>query len=260
MRYLLLIPFFIAATCVGQVIPNADFENWIPGPWLSEPEGWTTPNSELDPVVIQDMDAFQGDYAMRVNAIPDGIGASGWAACTLSTQAIPAGLNFYVKSLCDFGGVSVSIAFFNNDLEVYTESWNSGNTIEEWTFVSIPLDQIEPVMTHAVIRVEAVVGDLVPGEAWISVDSMGFSQSLISEKEEKLRFSMFPNPAIDQVQLNNLPEKAQFRIMDCTGKILKEGIVRNNGATIYLDQFKRGMYLVEVISGEKRATRSLVVQ
>lgn len=241
-------------------IPNAGFETWILDDFYLEPEGWSTSNTEIESAVTQDLDSYEGVYAMKVTAIPNGLSASGFAQAYVPIDYIPASLNFYAKTEVEFGAVSVAISFYNQDFLFETFEWTISEDLENWTFVSLEMPQYEPVLTHAFITVTAYYGDLVPGTAWISVDAMGISQTLNSEEKGKIRFSMFPNPATDQVQLDNLPEKAHYRIMDCLGKTMVQKAIRNTNEIIYLDQFNPGIYLVEVINGEKRATRRLVVQ
>ncbi len=260
MKKALFIFILLSASTYAQVIPNPGFESWFVEIWQPVPEGWATPNGQLIPVVVQDLEAYEGNFAMRVNAVNDGIGAYGWAACTLDTDNIPPSLDFYVKALAEFGGVSVSISFYNNEIEVYTEFWSSGESIDEWTFVSMPLDQIEPVMTHAIIRVEASVGDLVPGQAWISVDAMSFGSVQNISSQTTTRFEMMPNPAVSSFTLKNLPLGGRIRLINSVGQITMEENTVSDQAVINVEDLNPGIYFVEVVSVDGSSqTRKLIL-
>jgi hypothetical protein len=261
MRFLLLFSIFLSSSLLAQ-IPNPGFESWIVGNWQLEPEGWTTPNGQLIPVVYQDTDSYEGDFAMRVDAVNDGLGAFGWAECTFPNTFIPASLDFYVKTETEFGGLSVTISFFNEENMFYSESWNSSQTISEWTLVSLPLSQIEPVMTHAVIRVEAQVGDLIPGSASISVDAMGFEGPLsdgIVIMDHDL--SLFPNPASDYITLDGIAPNATVRIVNIAGQTVFESYSVASQMRLDVQNFASGLYILNVqTANEAGESRKLVIK
>jgi len=246
MRFLLILSVFLTGSLFAQ-IPNSDFESWVPAPWYQNPEGWTTPNDEVNFVVSQDNDAFEGDYAMRVDAIPVPLGALGWAECTVPIDYIPSSLDFYVKAGTEFGGVSVTISFYNNEFLFNSFDWNSGTPIEEWTFISIPLDQYEPVLTHAVIRVEAQVGDLVPGTAWISVDAMGF-ESTLSDEEVTVEgdIQIYPNPCSDYIILDGISANSTVRILNVAGQTVFESNPTISQMRLDIQNFPKGLYILNV--------------
>jgi hypothetical protein len=259
MRNLLVFCILFTFGAHAQTVPNGNFESWFVGNWQLVPEAWATQNDGLTPMTTQDLDAYEGDYAMRVTALPNGIGFSGFANCTIPTAAIPPSLDFYVKALCEFGGVSVSISFYNNDMEVYSEFWSSGTSIDDWTYVSLQLSQIEPVMTHAVIRAEAFVGDLVPGQAWISVDAMGFGGTLSNDNADQISFELFPNPTKDTFHISGEVNGYQFSLFDLTGKAVKRSILNSTINSIDISELPPGLYLVELRSeGKWRGSQKLV--
>lgn len=199
---------------------------------------------------------------MRVDAIDNGLGAYGSAECTFPNTSIPASLDFYVKSQSEFGGVSVTISFFNGENMFYSEFWSSGQTIEEWTLVSIPLNQIEPVMTHAVIRVEAQVGDLVPGTAWISVDAMGFEEPLSNDDmivDQDLE--LYPNPASDFIILDGITPNSTVRIINIAGQTVYESNSATTQTRLDVKPFSQGIYILNIQNeNQVIASRKLVIE
>jgi len=261
MRILLLISVFLSSSLIAQ-IPNPGFETWIIGNWLPVPEGWATPTDQLESVVTQDTDAYDGDFAMRVDAVNNGLGAYGWAECTVPIDYIPASLDFYAKAGTEFGGVSVTISFYNNEFLFNSFEWNSSTSIDEWTLVSIPLVQNEPVLTHAIIRIEAFVGDLVPGVAWISVDAMGFDGPLSNNDQivdDQIR--LFPNPANDYITLSGLRGGSNVRIINLAGKTVFESNATKPQMIADVKNLPKGLYILYIqYSDEFSASRKLVIR
>jgi len=259
MRHLLLLTFLLSGAMLSAQIPNSNFENWSAGPWSLEPDGWVTQNNQLQTFVVQDQNAYQGEYAMRVIALPIGVGDFGSASTSLPIDYIPASLNFYVKSQVEFGLVSVSISFYNEEFLFNAFNWNSSVSMSEWTFVSIPMEQNEPVLTHAVISVEALVGDLVPGVAEISVDAMGFGGVMSTNDQNAPDFNVYPNPAGDQLSISGLSGQNELRLFDALGQEVMIERVVGSTAQLDLNDLSAGLYLVEARTPSGEATTKRVV-
>jgi hypothetical protein len=198
---------------------------------------------------------------MRVDAVGVPLGAYGFAECTFPIDYIPSSIDFYAKAGTEFGGVSVTISFFNNEFLFNSFDWNSGTSIEEWTLVSIPMQQDEPVLTHAVIRIEAIVGDLVPGNAWISVDAMGFEGPLSDDDmivDQDLE--LYPNPASDYIILDGIAPNSTVRIMNIAGQLVFEANSTASQIRLDVQRFAKGLYMLNVQSPDKVGTsRKLVI-
>jgi hypothetical protein len=238
---LLAAPYFAEA----QMIPNGNFESWFFVGSSEHPEFWVTDNTEFQTTVSKDYDSYEGEIAMRVTAQPIGVGEYGEASTLFEIAAIPSALNFYAKTELEFGGVSVEITFLNNDNEVYTESWFNTENMPDYTLISIPLEQIEPVLTHVRITTSAQVGDLIAGTAWISVDKMEFGEPLKMENRKKEHFQIYPNPAKESLTIttqNNLIGK--YKILDNTGKTVLEGIIPHSETQIDIRQLSPGIYTI----------------
>lgn len=261
MRFLLLLLVFLSGKLFAQ-IPNPGFESWVAGNWQLEPEGWTTSNGQVLPAVTQDNDSYEGIFAMRVDAVNDGLGAYGWAECTIPIDYIPSSLDFYVKAGTEFGSVNVSISFWNNEFLFNSFEWNSGSSIDEWTYISIPMEQNEPVLTHAVIQVDAIVGDLVAGTAWISVDAMGFDGTLSDEQVVVNKdIQIYPNPAADRVNIQNFKEVIDYvSIYDNSGKLVEQKRANKSYNQIDVSQLPVGTYLmVATLENGKSISKKLLI-
>jgi hypothetical protein len=65
---LLCIFAFETAIFCQDTIPNSGLEHWKFMGWFENPDGWTTNNNQLMDFVVKDIDAFSGNYAMKVKS------------------------------------------------------------------------------------------------------------------------------------------------------------------------------------------------
>lgn len=231
---------------VAQSVPNGDFESWHSGEWSEEPEDWTTDNTENNTTVSKDLDAHEGDFAMRVTAQPIGVGAYGEASTVMEIDAIPPALNFYAKTFGENGGSWVNITFHNNETEMYSETWYGYDDMPEYTLVSVPLNQIEPVLTHARITVSSEVGDFAPGSAWISVDAMEFGEPLGVKQDGRIPLRLYPNPARDVLRVES-PGGAplgRLSVFDALGRKVHEVHINRESANIDIARLPKGVYVI----------------
>lgn len=224
---------------------NGNFENWISFHGALLLQGWEIYAYNDNTSVTQDMDAYEGMYAARIEAIPIELGAYGNASTIFSIDEIPASLEFYVKTASEFGGVSVEIIFYNGEETVDTFSWSSAEEeIEDWTFVSIPIEQDLPEVNTARVNINAQVGDFAPGSAVISVDQMtlGTTTSLY-EKDLKV-LHLFPNPAVDVVRLERATDIERLEIIDMNGRIVENYMGSNFQNEISVRHLQPACYAV----------------
>lgn len=253
MKFLITLCSLFGAISLYSQIPNSGFEDWSFNGWNYEPDAWTTGNSELQEPVTQDLDPFQGNYAMRVTAVPYPLGKIGEATVSFPNDAIPPSLDFWVKSSVESGYAEVRIEFWNEDMLVYFEQWLNTDQIDEWTFVSIPLDQIEPVLTDAKIYATAIVADLVDGHAEISIDAMGFGQTQSLKEKSPYEFSIYPNPAEEQFTFDDQEGKVEYiNIYSLQGKFIQTIQVNNvSQNTVDISSLSRGTYYLVLKNGDK---------
>ena len=258
-KYLLILVFLMPLFAFAQSIPNGNFESWIVFIWYENPEFWTTDNTEIQYTVTKDSDSWEGDFAMRVTAQPSVIGEYGEASTLFEISSVPAALNFYAKSENEFGSVGVEITFLNQENEIYTEYWYSSENMEEYTQISIPLEQIEPIITHARIRVTAQVGDLVPGSAWISVDDMAFGEPLNVKQEAKTYFKIFPNPTNEMLTVQS-PDGilGNLIITDMQGKTVYTDFINDIQTSINIKDLAPGSYILNTEKNTVQPSKFMV--
>ncbi len=256
MKKLILLFSFLPLFAAAQTIPNGDFESWEFYGWGYNPENWETGNTQLMDPVIRDSDSYEGDYAMQVHAIPNGLGLYAEATTDFEITVIPEALNFYTKYYCENGGVAVEIFFYNDSILMSSSSWYGSDTLDSYGLVSIQLEPIDPIINHAVVKVSASVGDFAPGNARILVDQMDFGFYLSVNDERRTFFSVYPNPADNQLNIKGEKTIGTLRIFDVSGRLVFSNIISSNEAQIDISMLKSGFYTLFSESG----TQKLVVK
>jgi hypothetical protein len=239
---------FLGFDSEAQLIPNGDFESWgIYNSWTEEPTGWNTPNSQLIETTVKDLDAYEGEFAMRVNPYNMGVGEYGWGNIDFPISYIPSSLDFYAKwDKTSTAAVGVDITFYNEDTPIYTTSWYAQENVSEWTLIQIPLDQIEPIMDHVTVNVYVSIGDFAPGEGWISVDQMSFGGvNGIHELTLNNDLLLFPNPVSDVLYIKDVSSSSSYDIYDQLGKKVANGVY---GSGIDVKSLDSGSYTLSLIT------------
>jgi hypothetical protein len=82
----------------------------------------------------------------------------------------------------------------------------------------------------------------------------------IEEMQFSSQVSVYPNPSRGQVSvfISETNEIAQVKVYDLAGQLMKEKILSEG--SIDLSSLNSGVYMMEIISGEKRAMKRLVIE
>lgn len=238
-------------------IPSSNFEVWVSSPQSGLlPQGWVSDNTAEVQTVIQDLDAYEGNYSMMVLALPTGIGEYGYAATTFPIDYIPAVLTFYAKTAVLNASVQVDISFYNENTLFETFYWFGTESNSEWTQISIPLIQNEPVLTHATIQVIAQVGDFAVGSAQISVDAMALIHTLGTANTRTEAGAMFPNPTAGEVNFSAKLKAVSAKVYNSSGKLIKTVQLKANASSFSLSGLPKGEYIVRFEGAEGKYLHS----
>ncbi|MDG1260321.1 MAG: T9SS type A sorting domain-containing protein, partial [Flavobacteriales bacterium] len=158
--------------------------------------------------------------------------------------------------------VFVRLRFTNQFMPVYTKEWSSDVSIDEWQFITLELDQIEPIMDLVTIEVIAGYGEVfLEGNpnTWISVDAMGFDVDN-SVQESGCELSIFPNPTTDELTVrfcdgNQLAERIQ--VFNAAGQRV---IDEQNKRTISMAHLPPGAYTIDIQSAEGKHDKKAVIR
>ena len=86
--------------------------------------------------------------------------------------------------------------------------------------------------------------------------------SSIAEAENKSAFSIFPNPAIESINIiSKLQTGFQFLITDISGKEIERGVSRTNSISVNTQNIPNGVYNVSIFSeNEIVNTKKILIQ
>ena len=117
------------------------------------------------------------------------------------------------------------------------------------------------------------IGDIIPNSAAIYFDfndpiitniyETEFVETLSIEGYEITSFTLFPNPAKEEVTIqlaNSNSEIGKVNIYNIQGKvILKDIAFESNNSTIDLSNIENGLYFVELTIGNRSTVQKLIV-
>ena len=97
---------------------------------------------------------------------------------------------------------------------------------------------------------------------WVAVGSLGCSTNIYSYLEtlstksfsENSAFTIFPNPAKNLVQIKSDSEIEQVRIIDVLGKV----ILAQNNTEINVEHLTKGIYTIEISTGNSKVFRKFI--
>ena len=132
----------------------------------------------------------------------------------------------------------------------------------------IPGDSLlfKPQMTPMFVAGTAEVKYFVLDENEVKIDSLivKFTSTLSTNKEEKLEFSIFPNPVQDVVTLKGdaIKNGGTVVFLDALGKEVKRASVSTTNNQINVSTLRRGVYFVNIYnqSGTKSTVQRLIKQ
>lgn len=259
----LLLTIVLGATAQDLPIENPDFETWdYYNTWTLDPLGWTTGNFQLADHVYPDSAAYEGEAAMRVYPITFFEPIPGLAYQDVPTDFIPPTFSFAVK--CNIDGldsVFVRLNFKNGFNPVYTKVWSSDESIDEWQYITLELNQIEPVMDVCTIEVVAGYGELfLDGSplTWISIGAMGFDV-VDGIEEQSCIPRIFPNPTEGNLNIQLCAAGSlvsQATLYNSLGQIV---IDEQNQNTLDLSKLPSGVYTLQVTDGAGKTSRQQVI-
>lgn len=249
MRYAsTLFALLIGLTFNAQTIPNSNFESWDFNGWNYSPSEWTTNNTQLTQDTFQDTLTCEGNFAMEVRPTIVSLGSEGVASVVIPMTEIPASLDFKVKYWrTTTAFLSVEIVYYNGTDYIENDMWYADDTLSDWLQVSLPLSQIEPIMTHAELRVGAFVGDFAPGDGAISVDEMSFGTINSTPTFDKVRgLNIYPNPSSGIVEFDSHEVDifaAELAVYDYSGRLVESTRMSRQ---VDFSHLQKGIYLLQV--------------
>lgn len=262
----------------GQQIPNGGFENWIQETYGEEPANWGELSLQLynslflgvlDSTIVKSSDAYSGAYAMELRSkIP--------ASTLISDTIIPVAMlnlknenidsaNMNIDSnLLSLSGyikqdiVNSSTNSTSISILVYAESGDMtgvgaiefDNNIPNYTLFNIPILYFDSVGgDYLEIYITAGNSDFPVAGNSLKLDGLvlNYDHSTNILEESSLKFNVFPNPTSHRLQIesNSIVDEYELRLYNISGALLQT----TQSRTINLENYKTGIYLLKVTSG-----------
>ena len=142
--------------------------------------------------------------------------------------------------------------FFTNDLEIRIQKTGG-------LFEFVRLTGIESGSQYFSLPIEegTVVNISVDPKNWIINQFGGTTQNLnLSElTENTIELDLYPNPANDQLILNNTSSANAYVICDLTGRVVLNGTLVEGKNTIAITNLESGQYVISANGGQKVFTK-----
>ena len=290
----------ISISANAQATPNAGFESWTHvaaagiAPAYDTPDSWNTLNSTIVTstfgVVTCTKATAAGEFHSGVAAIKlqtlavfgtpaNGIATTG--TINTGTQSVTGGIPYtgHPDSIVGWyrcAPVGVDSAFIelqllgaggNTDTVGYIRFRTTRNTVGTFTRFS---DTIHYRNANAVVTACWILSSsadatthVVNSALWVDDLQMVTNPTIGIAEQTKLEVSVFPNPAINYLQINNpAGTKANVSIYDVTGRKVLEQMLVNTTTSLDLADLHSGLYIYSIIDENKKAikTGKVIVQ
>ena len=101
--------------------------------------------------------------------------------------------------------------------------------------------------------------DLQPYSSMVLLNSLTKCQNTSYTPVTESDFSVFPNPATNEVQLKNIKEGSSYNILNANGQLIMSGNC-NKTSLINTSNLAPGMYYIQIVSEEKLSAKVLIIQ
>jgi len=198
---------------------------------------------------------------------------------SMSSQAVPGGYNainmtnnpgFLIRAKSTVEGtvLRIYLGYYENTTPG-TNSYN-GNILKTITLTTSYADYIVDFSDWATRSKVNMYGFIIEndGAPVVSVEGVSFGGTLVTSNNNANvvndEVSLYPNPAkaafkVDMTAMNN-SDAAAVKVMNANGVIVKEFSSNSNVEEITTEGLNKGIYLVQVTSGNKIATKKVVVE
>jgi type 1 glutamine amidotransferase len=89
---------------------------------------------------------------------------------------------------------------------------------------------------------------------------LGLSTNIEEIARQSLNFEIYPNPAVDQLQVFTNGESGRLHIYTMEGKLVKAFKTDGKEESISVNDMDNGLYLIEWVSGQNRLSKKLIVK
>ena len=275
----------LATTAMAQ-IPNHGFEDWQTVGNYEVPTGWATMNGLSGTSFnsctksTDHYPANVGQYSVRLEnntSLTQFTGAYGTIATggfdwplipAFALESDPTSFNGYYKYLPMNGDEAwLTVALFNNGVEVANEQITTGETVNDWTAFSFPLTGYGTadsafIMAFAFTPESQLDGP--NGNSVLYLDNLSFDQAItgVDSPESAIQLGVYPNPCSDMVNVTvkDAPSaSAQIQIATMQGAAISKYQMQTETTRLDVSGLAAGSYLLSVVSDKGVKTQRLSV-
>lgn len=275
----------------SQTITNGDFESWTDG----EPDGWDTSNDDIavfGQTVVEEYtdDPFSGTSAVYLESksmgpfVMSGIIVNGnYELSQTQVETIqgsafterPEKMKFAYKCAPEAGdNCVISITLLNNSDTVASGFFSSSDLVEVWTEQEIILNYISTDIpdTMVILIMSSLqnsgsggVGAVAGSKLWVDNLTLENSSSVQSIDYHNESF-VYPNPSSGIINVKNSMfgiTDSKVKIFNALGSIVYETNENELEQSIYsidISGFHPGIYLVQIISDNKKLTQKVLLK
>lgn len=276
-------------------VPNGGFENWTNMGTYSDPDNWATLNALTSIMGVatceQGTPGSPGNYYMKLTSkdVP-GLGVMPGIAFTgvldVTTMEVKAGFPYtsrpgalngkwqYMAYGADQGAVMAALTKWNSSTmtsdTIAMAAMPLPGMVHVWTNFTIPFVYFSSATPDtAIIAIMASGSDTPVANSYVWVDNLSFSGTAgIEDDPSAAKFVLSPNPATDKLAVNYNAEGTEqviIKIYDINGRLVNEFMPGfstrgENREVINLSGMSKGMYLLQMILGEKTTSSKFVIE
>jgi hypothetical protein len=275
----------LSFSAYGQ-IPNNDFENWITSPsGIEDPENFNTTNAAYKSMdqatganhpasVVKVSPGYNSTFALKVQNVSGTVTSPtdplpGFACAVSGTNKNtgfaltqkPTDLTGYYKFVQ--GGTAGSLD--TACVMVTLSKWNATSRTREtvgsakyfiysntssFTFFNLNISYLNNTLPDTIqINILSTISKVKSAGTSLTLDNLGFSTvSGITNSLPADKISIYPNPALDEINISNIPEGAAFiEIRDFTGKKIQSASVISDLMNLKTNLLSSGIYIYSII-------------
>lgn len=275
----------MASAAMAQ-IPNNGFENWQTVGNYEVPTGWATMNglsgSSFNSCTksTDHYPANVGQYSARLEnntSLTQFTGSYGTIATdgftyplapAFALESDPTSFKGYYKYAPLNGDEAwITVALFNNGVQVANEQFTSGTAVNDWTLFNIPLEgygTADSAFVMAFAFKPQTQTDGPNGNSVLYLDNLSFDEAItgIASSPASIQFGMYPNPCSDMVTITVKDasfNNAQVTITTVQGELLAQYAMQTETERLDMTDFSAGVYLLTVRTDMGMKTQRLSV-
>lgn len=183
-----------------------------------------------------------------------------WLISPQTALGLNSSVSLWVKSYTDeYGLEKYNVLVSTTDMNPASFTSISGSTPMlapvDWTEVTFDLSAYDGQTVYVAIQ-------CVSEDAWVfMVDDISIDFIVgTPENEEKINFSIYPNPVYNQMNITSGIEMTEVEIFNQLGQLVYSQVVKDTYFSLNTVGFNTGVYFVKIVTEQGVATEKIIVR